>query len=154
MPLPSFLLILALPALILLALRNRSHPSAAPAPRSVLSKTVRWIYRVLLLALLAMDCLEVARLATSDSGVGLLPVGIAGVLVVMGLEAVRSRTSWLRAEVISVVLVTYWVLCESPSCLAGRLCESAKLTTLVGVVNSGGVPGYQGKPPSASLYLA
>lgn len=77
----------------------------------LIPKIITIIYRLLVLALLLMDILEVVRLGLSNSGVGLLPVSIIGIVIVIFLLFLRKRGQFSGQELGSV-LVGYWGLRE------------------------------------------
>lgn len=58
-----------------------------------------------------MDILEVVRLGLSNSGVGLLPVSIIGIVIVIGLLFLRKGGRFCGKE-LGIVLVGYWGLRE------------------------------------------
>ncbi|KAM0755025.1 hypothetical protein T439DRAFT_352980 [Meredithblackwellia eburnea MCA 4105] len=105
-PLPTWLLLVfGLPLL----LATSPPASVQPHPTKLFRRVLHWIYRLLVLAALLMQILEIVRLGLSDSGIGLLPFGLAGLICAMGL--IWSRATMRRkASTVGGILLAYWAL--------------------------------------------
>ena len=116
-PLATWLLLLAL--LIAIPLTRRRYLSERPRstifppdaysskkPKSLLRRILTWVYYLLIVAMLAMLVLEIARLATSGRGVGLLPASLVGVLLAAGMH---HFSTGIR-DPLRVVIVVFWIL--------------------------------------------
>ncbi|KZO97327.1 hypothetical protein CALVIDRAFT_597638 [Calocera viscosa TUFC12733] len=90
-PLPTWLLLAALP-LVFILLRSRRSP---PLIRTSLQKTIWVIYLVLLVADIAMSVLEMARLGVAKLGLGLLPFNTIGLIIVIVMVGCRGKVSWM-----------------------------------------------------------
>lgn len=105
-PLPTWLLLLATPLLIWLGLRDnkmvRSKGGGAPT-KSRVAKVLSVIYYILIVAILAMESLEIARLAVAHLGIGLLPFVYVGVLIAGGLHAFSKTRFAMGASAV------FWV---------------------------------------------
>ncbi|ORY88842.1 hypothetical protein BCR35DRAFT_350754 [Leucosporidium creatinivorum] len=133
LPLPTWLLLLfGLPFLVI---SSRHH---IPSPRSCARLPFRIlasIYTVLVVALLAMQVLEIVRLALSDSGVGLTPFEVVGTLVVFALLWARAKGR-MGEKKVGGVLVVYWALLLA--------FQAAKVDTLVVVEKAAKAMGDKG----------
>ncbi|GAA98898.1 uncharacterized protein L969DRAFT_95576 [Mixia osmundae IAM 14324] len=84
---------------------------------STRSKLPRWaaiLYAVLVVALLAMEILEITRLSLSNNGVGLLPFSLVGVLIafvlVVLLHVRKADIAANKRRTASTILALYWIL--------------------------------------------
>lgn len=110
-PIPNyFLLFVALPLILV----HSDKTTSVVRSDSRWNKTGKWIYYLLTLALLLMNILEIVRLALSQSGVGLLPFFLAGVLGLIFLAALRRRQTAQGRNTtrITLALLAYWPLSE------------------------------------------
>lgn len=109
LPLPTWLFLAFGLPLLLFSSRPLSPPATS---HSRALRAVTWLYYILTVALLAMDVLEIARLALPRAGgIGLLPFGLVGVLGALGAMRARAR-GWRKERVVGGVLVVYWALRE------------------------------------------
>ncbi|KAL8293787.1 hypothetical protein RQP46_000488 [Phenoliferia psychrophenolica] len=132
LPLPTWLLILiGVPILAMSARSNRGMVVRA----SLVSRIFTWVYHLLILAALLMSILEIVRLALSDSGIGLLPFTLAGILIAMGMLVLR-RKGTRKPRVVGGILAAYWGLLIA--------FQSVKVDTLVWVENMAKAAGSKG----------
>lgn len=112
LPLPTWLLlVVGLPLLFSTRAFSQTYYDATATKRGLLSRIITIIYRLLVLALLLMDILEITRLVLSNSGIGLLPFNLAGVLIVMVILGVRWRKGG-STRVARGILIAYWGSCK------------------------------------------
>lgn len=111
-----------------------------PVRSPLVSRIFSWLYHLLVLAALLMSILEITRLALSDSGIGLLPFTLAGILLAMVLLGMRRRGT-RKPRVIGGILLVYWALRELQLPLLSAT-ENGLLTSGTG---SRRVPGGQGE---------
>lgn len=89
-PLPIWLYLLTTPLLIALYLRDRKARASrddCSGAKSRVAKAMAVVYYILIVAMLAMESLEIARLSIAHLGIGLLPFIYVGVLTACAVHA-------------------------------------------------------------------
>jgi hypothetical protein len=123
-PLASWLfLLLLLPILFLLTRRNHRRGAFNGKERS--KHFLRWhdyVKAFFALAIIAMTCLEIARLVRLDYGIGLLPFTPACFAIAITINLARHRTPLKGLPLFLVVMVYFLIL---------LVVESVKLNTQI-----------------------